>query len=49
MEGNKIVHLMTPKRSISVNYYINQDIAKKSQDFKVFLNFKQLLKRSTFF
>ena len=40
MEGNKILHLMIPKRSFLVNYY--RRYCKKSQDFKVFLKFEQL-------
>ena len=46
MEGNKILHLMTSKRSFLFNYL--RRYCEKSQDFKVFLNFKQVLKQLTF-
>ena len=47
MECNKILHLMTSEPSILVKYY--RWYCEKSQDYKVFLNFKLILKQLTFF
>ena len=38
---------MTRKNSVLINY--QRRYCEKSQDFRVFLNFKQLLKQLTFF